>query len=109
MKDFIDNFNRTSHAIHKNARNKGWWDEERNEGEAIALIHSELSEALEALREGNPPDRHCPEYTSVEVELADAIIRIMDFAAGMGLQVAEALAAKVAYNEGRPYKHGKEF
>ena len=44
--------------IHQNAVDKGFWYEDRNEGECIALMHSELSEALEAVRHGNPQDEH---------------------------------------------------
>jgi NTP pyrophosphatase (non-canonical NTP hydrolase) len=72
-------------------------------------MHSELSEALEGARHGNPPDEHCPKHGSVAVELADCVIRIMDFAEGFGIDVAGALLDKVEFNLGRPYKHGKEF
>lgn len=95
--------------IHAWAKSKGFWDKERNDGELIALIHSELSEALEGLRKGNPPDKHCPEFSSVEVELADAVIRILDMSAARGYRIADAIKAKMNYNEGRPHKHGKEF
>ena len=102
-------FKALSRIVHANARNKGFWDGERNLGESIALIHSELSEALEALRAGNPKDGHCPEFSGLEVELADAIIRIMDLAGGLDLNVAGAVSAKIAYNKNRPAKHGKAF
>lgn len=71
-------------------------------------MHSELSEALEALRHGNPPDNHIPEFSGVEAEYADTIIRIMDMAAAKGYRVAEALIAKVEYNKTRPYMHGNK-
>ena len=78
----------------------------QNDGEKIALMHSELSECLEGLRHGNPPDDKCPEFSSAEVELADTIIRIFDLAERRGWNVADALFAKTLYNRSRPHKHG---
>jgi NTP pyrophosphatase (non-canonical NTP hydrolase) len=95
--------------IHANARAKGFWDRDRHDGGALALIHSEVSEALEALRDGNPPSEKAPGFSSVEEELSDVVIRIMDLAAGRGWDVAGAILAKIQYNAGRPPMHGKEF
>ncbi len=95
--------------IHRVARSKGFWEGRRDDAECIVLMHSELSEAVEALREGNPPDRHCPEFSGLEKELADCIIRILDFSAARNLRIDDAIAAKMDYNYGRPYKHNKEF
>lgn len=94
--------------VHANAREKGWWDETRNDGEIIALMHSELSEALEALRKGNPQDEKVP-FDNLTVELADCIIRILDYAGAKGLPLAEAIIAKHEFNTTRPHKHGKQF
>lgn len=103
---FVSSFNQLAGEIHQTAVSKGWWDTERNNGEIIALMHSELSEALEAIRHGNPPDDKLPEFTGAEAELADVIIRIMDMAPGRGWRIAEAVVAKMAYNRTRPHKHG---
>lgn len=97
------------HICHKQAVDAGWWNDlqtgedlrgKRNFGELIALCHSELSEALEGHRKG-AMDEHLPYRTSVEVELADAIIRIFDLAGGFGINVAEALVDKLNYNAQR--------
>ena len=91
------------------AKDHGFHERDIDDGKILCLIHSEISEALEALRKGNPPDEHCPTYTSLEVELADAVIRIMDFAGLRGLDFAGAIRAKMEYNKTRDYKHGKKF
>ena len=104
--EFIQAFNALAADIHATAREKGWWDRERNDGEMFALMHSELSEGLEGLRHGNPPDDKVPQFTSVEAELADVIIRIMDTSAARGWKVAEALVEKAEMNKTRERMHG---
>lgn len=94
--------------VYANAKDKGFWDDDRNDGELICLMHAELSEALESLRKGSPPDEKCPAFTNLEVEMADVVIRIMDYAEARGLRLPEAMAAKHAYNKTRPRKHRKK-
>lgn len=86
---------------------QGFWESD-NTGEKIALMHSELSEALEADRK-NLDAEHIPGFTGVEEELADVVIRILDFAGHHQLRLGEALSAKIAYNLTRPFKHGKAY
>lgn len=92
--------------IYKNAVDHGFYEGEWNAGEKIALMHSELSEALEADRNGNPPSDHIPLFSGIEEEFADVVIRILDFAQHKGLDVANAILAKHEFNKSRPYKHG---
>ena len=86
---------------------QGFWESD-NTGEKIALMHSELSEALEADRKGLEAE-HIEGFTGVEEELADCIIRILDFAHRHDLRLGEAISAKIVYNLTRPYKHGKAY
>ena len=99
--------------IHQNARDKGFWDEDRNFGEMIALVHSELSEALEEHRDGNPDVWFTkdgkPEGTAVE--LVDALIRILDTLKSLdsGYGIDTIVRLKMEYNATRPRKHGKAY
>ncbi len=108
---FVCQFNRLAEKIYKWACEKGHWEagEDRNNGEMITFMHSELSEAWEALRDGNPPDKHCPEFGGAEIEFADCIIRIMDTAHARKWRLAEAILAKMEFNKSRPYKHGRKI
>ena len=107
---FMHGLQRMMELTHTIARDHGWHDKEQEDGTYLALIHAELSEALEGLRNGNPQDKHIPAFTSQEAELADAVIRIMDYAKQRNLRLAEAIMAKMEYNKQREYRHGgKEF
>lgn len=92
---------------HETATNAGWYlnpqtgePVSRNFGEVVALMHSELSEALEADRKRLMDDK-LPHRDGREVEFADCIIRILDTAAALGLDVAGALIEKNRFNRAR--------
>ena len=70
------------------------------------LAVTELAEAMEAYRDGNPSSDKIEGFSKVEEELADTIIRLLDLAGGMAYDIEKALRAKMDYNETRPYRHG---
>lgn len=92
---------------HGTAVSAGWYRDpktgdpvQRNFGEVIALMHSELSEALEADRKGLMDDK-LPNRDGREVEFADLIIRVLDTAAALGFDVAGAVIEKNRFNQTR--------
>lgn len=123
------NMNELTKEIHENAVAHGWWEEERSFGEIVALCHSELSEVLEEYRAGRPMEwRQCGidgvcdmsgcgeapetcEYRKekpegIAVEMADCLIRILDWFGKEGLDVDRIIREKMEYNKSRPYRHG---
>ncbi len=124
------NISELSQEIHANARSKGFWDNERNVGEILMLIVSELSEAMEADRKGIyatelphsdkikalslDPGAFKVWYKAVvkgsfEEEIADAIIRLLDTGPGLGLDLEWHIQAKMKYNATREFMHGKAY
>lgn len=88
-------------------RNAHWWRDPktnralvRNKGEMIALMHSELSELLEAERK-SLADSHLPHLSGASVELADLLIRAFDYAGGHNIPLGRAFVEKLAYNTTR--------
>lgn len=98
-------------AAHQNATAKGFWDNSQTFGESIALIHSELSEALEDYRSGEKPSDLKYEANGKPIgipsELADAVIRIADLCGHWDIDLEKAIEDKMAYNATRPHMHGK--
>lgn len=108
-----------SHEIFYDNADAGWWTHGTGAlsvASKLALIHSEISEATEAFRCGKKDDK-LPARWGLEVELADAVIRIFDLAGAMGLDIGGAILEKMEYNaeradhkpENRAKKGGKKF
>ncbi|MGG3888623.1 MazG nucleotide pyrophosphohydrolase domain-containing protein [Metabacillus fastidiosus] len=90
--------NQLCQKAYETAKTKGWHDEPRETGTLLALIHSEVSEALEADRKGN--------QENFAEELADVCIRIFDLCGSKGIDLEKAIFEKMERNKGRSYRHG---
>lgn len=113
--------------IHKNAKEKGFWDMEHNFGNDLMLIVGELGECSESHRKGINADltsfedalehsnltydKAFEKYVKDTVgdELADALIRILDCAAGWEIDIITHINYKMKYNSNREYLHGKKY
>lgn len=128
------NLNTLAQDIYKANKEKGFWDKERNVGELLMLVTSELAEALEAdrkeyrflpynynrqiqinMQQGMTLEKAKHEAfgvfckNSFEDEIADAIIRLLDLSAGLGIDIDWHVEQKLAFNKTRERMHGKKY
>ncbi len=96
------------HALHLE---KGFYVEDRTAAHLMGLVMSELAEVIEHDRKftNAAPSEKIPEFTNEEEEVADAILRLLDFAGRRKLRVGSAVLAKHAYNATRPPLHNKRY
>ena len=95
--------------VHLVAKTKGWWRPVQSIEKILVNIHSEVSEASEQARIGKYEmyyEEAKPE--GVQAELADVVIRVMDYFEHKGWNLNATIRAKMKYNETRPYRHGNK-
>lgn len=118
---------KTMKAVHANAKNKGFFEKDKNIGEMLCLIHSEVSEALEADRKDKyyqnnidvlngwvSDDDFHTHYTAeakgtFEEEMADIMIRVMDLCEYKKIDLEGHIVAKMRFNSMREKYHGKKY
>lgn len=99
--------------FHDLAKAKGWWDTDRTDAETGMMVVTEIAEALQILREWFPhvvdlePGSGKP--FGFPAELADVLIRLLDWAGRHGIALGDVVKAKHEFNKSRPIRHGKKF
>ena len=123
MNVLLEGFNALVASCHEASMKAGWWTEQVTGrrldliicypithedhtlagalvGQKLMLIESEIAEGMEGHRTG-AQDKHLPHRKSLEVELADAVIRIADLAGALNLDLGGAIVEKLAFNATR--------
>lgn len=131
--ELCNSLNQLSKQVHQNNVEKGFWEGQKNVGELLMLVVSELGEAIEAHRKQkfslfhrlkqriiDDYDWQNPNLTiksffeedikdTFQDEIADTIIRLLDLSAGLGIDIGWHIDQKLNYNKTRAYKHGKAY
>lgn len=106
-----DVFDHFAAAIHRLQSQKGFHDERHSVAHLMGMVMTELAEAVEDDRKdlaAGPSEKIAP-FTRMEEEIADAIIRLLDFAGLHKLRIGPAIVAKIIFNAGRPHKHNRKY
>lgn len=124
------NLNDLAKECFQTSKDHGFHDPPKSVGEDIALMHSELSEALEDHRRNKAPNAywyedgklhledtgthrrslegHLLKPCGIPSEMADVIVRVLDFCGAHKIDIARAVSEKMAYNQSRPFRHGNK-
>ena len=100
----VELLNRLSEATNKCSIASGGWDNDPSDGEKIASLHSKISTIWECVRRQDPKDEKMPTFTRVESEMADLVLKLMDYAQQRRLRLGEAVIARHRLNLNRANK-----
>jgi NTP pyrophosphatase (non-canonical NTP hydrolase) len=106
--ELVKGLNESAKKIYENNKAKGFWDKERNIGESLMLVVTELSEAMNAHQKGFFATPEVFKDT-FEDELADTVIRVLDLCGGLDIDIEKHINLKVEYNKTRARLHGKLY
>jgi NTP pyrophosphatase (non-canonical NTP hydrolase) len=116
--EFRNVFSLLTAEVRSNCEEKGWHDDQNSMAEYVALLHSEVSEVLEAWRDHHDTKSHynviqvydtggyAVKPIGVDSDMADVFIRLLDTCDVFGVDLMQAFIEKMAYNRTRPYQHG---
>lgn len=107
MNDLIKVLTAAQKEVHELARAKGWYAPPKSPVESLMMVVTELAEAVDEIRNDTKPIYYVGDKPEGEaIELADAVIRILDYCQSRGFNLGQAIQIKHAYNQTRPHRHG---